>query len=440
MAFVYLINITASMLLLFWPMWFARTQLRLRWLNPISIVLMVALPVELMKLYIGPLFLIEGGLFDVGYQYAILMANLLSVTTALGALFFFRFSKSMRAHRYLPFQKVSLQRRDMRLVARIFLLIFLFALFALANAEYGIANWLLNPRIGYQLYRTGQGHWYALATSALSVSFVLTFLARPSAGRLLRNMVVYLGLAYFLGSKGLLLAIFTTTLVFLWFLRWRHMGKLVLVAAPLLLVLMVINLYLALGDVFQLGYIIGFFDYFKNAADYYRAYLNNEVGLYHGEVVLSSLWAYVPRAVWPDKPFVYGILHINELFYPGLAELTNTPAFGGAVEQHADFGPLGVAVFGFFSTQAISFGLLSYWIFRRPSLRLDHVTLATVLLVLVQYAPSFGTYFPGGLYLLLLFMVLAFLRMLRRSPKRAARSKRNSPQNGGQVPSQTAQP
>ena len=105
MAFVYFINITASMLLLFWPMWFARTQLRLRWLNPISIVLMVALPVELMKLYIGPLFLIEGGLFDVGYQYAILMANLLSVTTALGALFFFRFSKSMRAHRYLHFKK-----------------------------------------------------------------------------------------------------------------------------------------------------------------------------------------------------------------------------------------------------------------------------------------------------------------------------------------------
>jgi hypothetical protein len=424
MAFIYDLNIAASVLLLFWPLWFARTQLRLPWINPFSIVLMVAMPVELMRLFVGPLFLIDGGLFDIGYQYALLMGSLLALAQAAGAVFFFRLAKPFRAHRYLPFQQVSLGRRDMRRGAHFFLLIFFIALFLLANAEFGVANWLLNPRMGYQLYRTGQGHWYAMATSALSVSFVLSFFARPTAGRLLRNLVIYLGMGYFLGAKTVLLAIFTATLVFLWFLRWRHLGKLILVGGPLLFGLLVFNLYLALGNVFELGSIIGYFDYYKNAADYYRSYLNGELGLFHGEVAMSSLWAYVPRAIWPDKPVVYGILHINELFYPGLAELS-TPAFGGAVEQHADFGLLGVVVFGFFSSQAILTGVLSYLIFKRPGIRLDRITVATVLLFLVLYAPAFGNFLPGGLYLFLLLVVLAILRMLRRSPRRVAPPQRN---------------
>jgi hypothetical protein len=210
-----------------------------------------------------------------------------------------------------------------------------------------------------------------------------------------------------------LLTIFTAALVFLWFLRWRHLGKLMLVGAPLLFGLLVINLYLALGDVFELGSIIGYFDYLKNGADYYRSYLNNEIELFYGQVAISSLWTYVPRALWPDKPSVYGILIINEYFYSGLAGSTYTPAFGGAVEQHADFGPLGVVVLGFFSSQAILTGLMSYLIFKRPGVRFDQVALATVLLMLVQYAPSFGSFLPGGLYFLLLLGVLVILRTLR---------------------------
>lgn len=421
MTAIFYLNILAAMLLLFWPLWFARAQVRLPWINPFSITLIVALPVELMRLFIGPLFLVDDGLFDTGYQYGLLMANLLLITQVAGAVFFFRFSKLIGAQRYLPFQKIILDRRGLRRGAVFFLLVFVVALLTLASAEYGIQNWFINPRLGYQLYRTGQGHWYALATSALSVSFVLAFLAYPTPGRLLRNLFVYLGLGYFLGYKAVLLSIFISTLVFLWFLRWRHIGKLILAGVPILLVLLVFNLYLALGNFFELGHIVTYFDHFKNAADYYRAYLNGDVDLFHGEVVISSLWTYVPRAIWPEKPMVYGITHINEIFYPNLASMTHTPAFGGAVEQHADFGVLGVLLFGFFGPQALLTGVLSYLIFRRPGLRFDRVSLATVLLILVQYGPSFGSFLPGGLYLVLLLGILALLRVMRGSQKRALR-------------------
>lgn len=441
MEYIYLLNIAISVLLLFWPVWFARTQLRLPMVNPFSITMMVTAPIELMRILVGPFFLIsDGGLFDSGYQYAVLMASLLAFAQAAGVLFFFHYFKSMGAYRYVPFQTVTLGKRDLLRGSRFFLLVFCGALFALASAEYGVLNWIQNPRMGYQLYRTGQGHWYAIATSALSVSMLLAFLARPTAGYLLLNMLVYLFFGYFLGAKSALLSIFIFTLVFLWFVRWRHLGKLMLFGMPLLFGLLVVNLYLALGDAFQLVKIIGYFDHFMNAAVYYRSYLNNEIELFYGRVAISSLWTYVPRAWFPDKPTVYGILHVNEFFYPGRANLTHTPVFGGAVEQHADFGPLGVLVLGFFSSQAFLTGLLSYLIFRRPGLRFDRITMATVMLMLVQYAPSFGSFLPGGLYLLLLLGVLATLRMLRRSPRQAGNVRRNSRKAGALNNHETIQP
>lgn len=437
MTAIYLLNILVAMLLMFWPVWFARTQIRLPWVNPFSIVLIVTLPIELMRLFVGPLFLIDDGLFDTGYQYALLMTSMLALMQLMGAVFFFRFSRSVCVHRYLPFQRVTIGRPGLRRGARFFLFVYVIALLALANAEYGIWNWLLNPRLGYQLFRTGQGHWFALATSALSVSFVLAFLAHPTPGRLLLNLVIYIAFGYFLGYKAVLLSIFTATLVFLWFLRWRHLGKLVFVGVPILFGLLAFNLYLALGNIFELGHLITYFDHFKNAADYYRGYLNSEVDLFYGEVAVSSLWSYVPRIIWPDKPMVYGILHVNEIFYPNLASMSHTPAFGGAVDQHADFGPLGVIIFGFFGLKSISTGLLSYLIFRRPGLRFDYVTLATVLLVIVQYAPSFGSFLPGGLYFLALVAILSLLRVMRGPRRSAARDKQNP--SGGLTASDNAQ-
>lgn len=406
------------MLLLFWPIWFARRMLHLPWINPFSIILMTTLPVDLMVILGGPFFLIDEGLIDIGYQYALAMNNVLTLAQIFGTLLFFRLFKSVGIHRYMPFQQVLFESRDLRNGSLFFLVIFVFALLMLASGQFGILNWLLNPREGYQLYRAGQGHWYALANSAIAVSFVLAFLTRPTAGRLLSITAFYLGMGYLLGSKGVLLSIFTATIVFLWFLRWHHLGKLLLVGMPLVFALMILNLYLAIGDSIELQSIVAYFDHFKNGADYYRGYLNREIELFDGEIVISSLWGYVPRIFWSDKPWAYGITLVNEIFYPGQAELTNTPAFGGAVEQFADFGPLGVVLFGFFGSKAILTGLLSYLIFRRPGLRFDRITLSTVMLILVQYAPAFGNFLPTGLYLLQLFVVLMFLRFLFRSRRR----------------------
>lgn len=420
MSVLYTMNLAVALLLLFWPLWFSRRYLRLPVLNPLTILMALNFPVQLMKLFAGPAFLIDDGLFDPAFQYALLMGSLLVLAQTCGTVTFFRYVESARIERHLPWREVRLSRRDLARGAWFFFALYVAALYLLASAEFGVLNWLENPREGYQLYRSGQGHWYALAISALSVFMVLSFLEQPIARQLLWRTLLCLAMAYLLGSKTILLAVFGSLLVFLWFIKWPWLKRLLVLGAPLVFALMVWNLYLALADAFEIQSVVEYFDYYKNAADYYREVLSGNLQLFHGEITATSLWAYVPRAVWPDKPYVYGITIVNEIFYPGQAELTNTPAFGGAVEQYADFGVIGVLVFGFFGTQSIATAITSYWIFRRPAVRLGHVTVATAILFILQFAPGFGTFFPGAFYLALLAGVALVLFALRR--KRRARA------------------
>lgn len=413
MEVIFTFNIFVAVVLMFWPVWFSRVWLRLSWVNPLSIVLVIALPVQIMKLIGGPLILIDGGLYDEGFQFAVLMGNLQVLMQVFGVLFFYLLFASMRVEGLVPFKRIDLSSRDLRRAQFLFLLIYLFAMLFLAGSEFGIVNWLINPRAGYQLYRSGQGHWYALAVSSLCVSFVLALLAKPVPRSVLWVTFSYLFFGYFLGSKGTLLSIFTTAVIFLWFMGWKYLGRVIWVGVPIIFSLLLLNLFLALSDGFDLQSVLEYFDYYKNAADYYRGYISGEVPLFWGDVLWSSFWGYVPRAVWPDKPFVYGILLVNEIFYPGQAELTNTPAFGGAVEQFADFGVAGVVVQSFFSSQSLTTALFLYLIFNRPGLSFRRISLATVMLLLVQYGAAFGSYFPGGLYVFLLLATLGAIRFMR---------------------------
>lgn len=409
----HILNLAVCVVLLTVPLWFSRRYLRLPALNPLTITMAVWLPVEVMKLFVGPLLLIDGGLWDAGFQYAVLMNNVLVISQTAGLVVAFRVASTLRIERFTPFRSLHLSPKVLRKASYFFLLLFAFAFYRLASAEFGVLNWIINPRTGYQLYRVGQGHWYALAISAISVAALLSYLAKPVARVVLLKSAAFIATTYLFGSKGVMLAHFTASLIVLWFIGWPHVGKLFLIGGPIVFAAMAWNLYLALGDSFELLSLVNYFDYYVNAAMYYRGILNGEVHLFGGEVFFSSLWAYVPRGFVPDKPFVYGVVHVNEIFFPGAAELTNTPAFGGAVEQYADFGVLGVIVFGFFSGQAILNALLSYLVFRAPGLTPSRVTLAALLALIAMAGPNFGAFFPGILYWTLLFAVGVAIRTSR---------------------------
>ena len=415
---LYTVNIVVALLAQLWPLWFSKRFLKLPLFNPLTVVLMLDLPVQVMKLVGGPLVLIDEGLFDVGYQMALLMGTVLTLSQVTGLVFFFKWFSVSGIHKRLPLANKLLSPKDLARACRVFLLLYAVSLYLLASSDFGVLNWLANPREGYQLHRFGLGHWYALAISSLSVALLLSFLSRPTIRAVLWRFPFFIGLAYLFGAKAILLSVFASHVIFLWFLRWRHLATIVVFGVPVIFSLMLWNLYLAVSDTFDLQTILKYFDFYKNAADYYRGVLSGEIQLFHGQIAIGSLWSYVPRALVPDKPFVYGVLNINEIFYPGQAEMTNTPAFGGAVEQYADFGVIGVLLGGFFSAQSISLALLSYLIFRRPGLMLNRVNVPMAMAMVMQFAPAFGTFFPGALYLVVVAIVVLIVVLVRRPRRR----------------------
>jgi len=376
--------------------------------------MLTGIPAESIKLLAAPALVIDGGLWNPAFQYAVLMTNILTFSQIYGTIFFFKVAGAARIEKHLPIRATYLTTDDLVRASYCFLAIYLCAFYLLASAELGLVNWLKNPRVGYQLYRTGQGHWYAIALNALSVAAILSFLATPSPTAIILKTIVFLAMAYALGSKAIMLSMFTASMIMLFYIRWQHLGKFFLFASPIIFGLLIWNLYLALSDGFELRSIVEYFDYYINATEYYAGILNREISLFYGEIFTSSFWAYVPRALVPDKPFVYGILHINEIFYPGQAELTNTPAFGGAVEQYADFGILGVLFFGFFSSQAALNGILFHLLFRAPRMTVSRVNMVSFLAFLALFGPLFGIYFQGIYYWPLIFIVYILVRATER--------------------------
>ena len=171
------------------------------------------------------------------------------------------------------------------------------------------------------------------------------------------------------------------------------------------------NFYLAVGDGFSILSIIDYFDYYKNASMYYSDILSKKISLFYGDIFLSSFWSYIPRSFYPEKPFIYGILNINEIYYPGYADISHTPAFGGAVEQYADFGILGVILFGLLNFNAFSFALTTYIIFYKPGFIAFNGNIQVIIAFIVLFGPNFGTYFSGLTYFLLVLLVFFIMRI-----------------------------
>ncbi len=400
--FLSIINILISFLLIFYPVWFSKRFLKLPLLNPITLALIIFIPFQIMRMYVGPAFILNNGIFDLGYQYALLMNNIFYFSELFSCILIFKILNLYNFGNLISLKRKNISNKNLNSLSGMFLLIYLLLMLYVAYIDFGVYNWISNPREGYQLHRTGSGYLFALAISALSTSLCLSFLAKPDHISVIKRFIPFMFFSYLFGSKTIILSFFYAHLIFLWFINWQGLKKAIYFVTPVVLSLVLWNFYLAIGDEFSLQSIIEYFDYYKNASLYYTDMIDGKIELYYGDIFLSSFWSYIPRAIYAEKPFIYGILIINELYYPGMAELSHTPAFGGMVEQHADFGPLGVLFFGFFNGNSILFTITSYITLYKPKINFSSTqNIFQVLSFILLFGPNFGTYFTGLTYILL---------------------------------------
>jgi len=421
MSFLFVINIFIYFYLQFLKLSYLSSYFKNRQFagtNPFIILFIFKLPVDIFKVLIVPFFILESGISDVYYNIAILITSLSILVDNLLLRCVFFISNKYTFNIYSLNIKIRYSR--MIYASVVFYLLFFLSFFLLSSSSFGFLNWIKDPRTGYQFYRMGVGQFWVFAISFLSISFAIFAYNVKKNKNLIMVLVPYLYSAYLLGSKGIVLEFLVFFLIALWIRRFKALKKIFLVTLPLAFSLMIINFFSTTFSTggFDYNSLLSYFDYYVNSAMYYKEYYEGGIDLFYGKIYFSEFWSLVPRGFYPDKPFVYGITYVNEYFFPGAAEATNTPAFGGPVNYFADFGLLGVVLLTFLDP----FKFIYYFFLCQLLKNYDYIKIKNNLFLFLLFsfftAPFFlfSLSFPlNMIFLSMVSMILIFMSKIRLS-------------------------
>jgi hypothetical protein len=296
----------------------------------------------------------------------------------------------------------------------VFYFLFFLSFFLLSSSSFGFLNWIKDPRTGYQFHRVGAGQFWVFAISFLSISFAIFAFTVKKNLTLVIILVPYLCSAYLLGSKGIILEFLVFFLIALWIRRFKGLKQVFFIALPFTFLLMIINFFsTSFSGVGWSSYIslLSYFDHYVNSAMYYKEYYEGGIDLFYGKIYFSEFWNLVPRGFYPNKPYVYGITLVNEYFFPGAAEATHTPAFGGPVKYFADFGVFGVILLTFLDPFKFIYYFFLCQLLKNYNLEDIKNNLFLFLLFLFFFAPFFlfSLSFPLNMIFLFLVSTILFL-------------------------------
>lgn len=213
---------------------------------------------------------------------------------------------------------------------------------ALAILGGGGLRWITDPRETYLYNRVGVGPFY-LSMQWFLVSALLYYLwaCRPKGPRLALLLIIFAGLSYFSGSKGNILNIGLLCVIY-----FNYYIRPILFVEYFFLVLLFALCFSCLLIIQHstLSIFAYFSDYFNTTALFISRF--EEFGFQYGRARLENLWFYVPRGLYHEKPYEYGVLLIHQTLFPNMAERGATPGFLSWTMSYLDFGLFGVFVNG----------------------------------------------------------------------------------------------
>lgn len=344
---------TLYILLYIW-IYFRVSKLNKSFFNSYTVAFASALLIRLMP------FMLSMG--SSNYDQAALNIFILVLFASLiGGYFGYRAGFRLRIpHVYIPPQTYAKKSYKGYLILSILAMIGSF--FLLGYLGIGIKMWIFNNRMAYMLGRNGNGIWYILyQLNIIFVAILILCIANNRVSRLqqLRNIapkdlrvrsylwyLIPVVAAYFTGSKGFLLGILILFLFFYdAFEKKIKLGKIALAGIAGFGMIAAL-LYIQSGMTLQ-----GYSDYYSQFIRFISYANEGNWSFAYGRIQMEELlWKLVPRALYPDKPYVYGQIQIVNLFYSyeSIAE-GNTPSFSEFIVPYADFGILGVFVSAVFA-------------------------------------------------------------------------------------------
>jgi oligosaccharide repeat unit polymerase len=218
---------------------------------------------------------------------------------------------------------------------------------ALAVVGGGGLRWLTDTRSAYINNRSGAGPFFAAFQWFLVFALAYYLWSRRPTHVLsiLLAAVPFTVAASFSGSKSNIL----TVLVFC--TAYYHFRvRAIPLAVYLLMIPAVLGLFswLLVIQGFQpvdaLPALVYFKDYFDTTSQFLSRF--DEFGFRYGAATFSELWAYVPRGLYPAKPYEYGLTLVHQVLFPGFAQTGNTPGILFWATSYLDFGVFGVFLWG----------------------------------------------------------------------------------------------
>jgi hypothetical protein len=259
--------------------------------------------------------------------------NLLSILTLRSEYKFYKFSFSL-----------------------LFLLLFCSFLLFICLAYYGKGGilWVTNPRDAYLFYRFNVGHFFAFTQWTLTFSFLYyLWFRRPKFLKLILIILIWLCITYFLGSKSMMLTnIIIGTIYYNFYIKKLSLFNVIFLFLSLFILISCLITIQRGND-----YSIDFFTIFSQFENYFKEYFQtttlflskfDEFGFQYGKAFVSSFWVLIPRYIYYDKPYEYGISLIHKKLFPGLAEQGHTDGILEWSLYYLDFGILGVFFSGLF--------------------------------------------------------------------------------------------
>lgn len=317
-------------------------------LNPVgfyaAFYLMAAVGAPLLYLSLG----LYRNISSVGLAYASGLSSL--YFAAIGFAFLVGFSpfKIIFARLFRFMRPLELKEQANLFSAAGMLAQFSFLFLLLMSASGAGLLWITNSREAYQFHRTGVGVLWSLTQASLMLAFIcVIFRIARNATALAFTVAIFAGMALFLGSKAYVLSYFVLA-VFYYHFKIKKISTLATLLLSFSVFIFALALQIYQGTAADLLRTLLYFDYFNNSAALVDRF--HDFGFRYGSLTLSNLWYFVPRAIYPSKPLIYGSMTTTEFLYPGSTELYN--AYPGVMQWtvgFADFGMMGVVAYGMFA-------------------------------------------------------------------------------------------
>lgn len=204
--------------------------------------------------------------------------------------------------------------------------------------------WLSDTRKAYQFHRGGAGVWWSLCQATLMLLFLATLFRWGNKRRtIFLQTVLFSILAFFLGSKASILT-YPVIAAFYTHFRIRRIRTRAILLGSALLLFLVLALQWIQSTAGTLSGALRYFDYFSYSARFIERFPHFRFR--YGQVVASDLWYYVPRALYPEKPYAYGQNLLIGFMNPGFESTVRhtgfTPGMLPWSVGYADFGIFGV--------------------------------------------------------------------------------------------------